>query len=201
MSEYFTRCGKVFGRGGQMVGRIQKQLWDVAVDQYGYVTSKDAHRLGINVVELGKLAARNQIKKVGHGIYRFSQLPANPLDAFMLATLWANGRGVLSHDTALDLHGLCDINPSKIHITVGGRHVPERQGGDLYVVHLEDFDNSQITRYEGIPIVRIATAIDQCIRSGVSLDLLTQALTTARERGAVTRSEHDELTASLEARR
>ncbi|MHB1128684.1 MAG: hypothetical protein ACYC06_01365 [Ilumatobacteraceae bacterium] len=58
-----------------------------------------------------KWAARNQIKKVGHGIYRFSQLPANPLDAFMLATLWANGRGVLSHDTALDLHGLCDINP------------------------------------------------------------------------------------------
>lgn len=184
-----------------MVGRIQKQLWEVAVDQYGYVTSKDAHRLGIKVVELGKLAFRHQLKKVGHGIYRFSQLPAHPLDAFMLATLWPNGHGVLSHDTALDLHALCDINPKKIHITVGGKRAPEREGGDLYVVHLDDLDNSQITRYEGIHIVGIATAIDQCIRSGVSLYLLTQALTTARERGAVTKSEHDELAASLQARR
>ncbi|MDR2372899.1 MAG: hypothetical protein LBD77_02095 [Bifidobacteriaceae bacterium] len=33
-------------------------LWDVAVDQYGYVTAHDARDLGVPVVELGKLAAR-----------------------------------------------------------------------------------------------------------------------------------------------
>jgi predicted transcriptional regulator of viral defense system len=27
-------------------------------------------------------------------------------------------RGTLSHDTALDLHELCDINPAQIHITI-----------------------------------------------------------------------------------
>jgi hypothetical protein len=34
------------------------------------------------------------------------------------ATLWADRRGILSHDTALDLHELCGINPAQIHITI-----------------------------------------------------------------------------------
>ncbi len=37
----------------------------------------------------------------------------------MEATLWPRGaHGALSHETALDLYGLSDVNPAKIHITV-----------------------------------------------------------------------------------
>lgn len=182
-----------------MAGRIQRELWEVAVDQYGYVTSKDARRLGINAVELGKLAARNQLEHVSYGVYRFPQLPVTPLDPYMLATLWANGRGVLSHDTALDLHDLCDINPSKLYLTVPGRR-PERQGGELYVVHSEPLVDDEVTWHEGIPIVTVQKAIGQGIASGVPSYLLTQALRTARDRGAITAAEHRRLTDDLEAR-
>lgn len=48
----------------------------------------------------------------------------------MLATSWASGRGVLSHDTALDLHELCDINPAKVHLTLPPDYSPRRLGGD-----------------------------------------------------------------------
>lgn len=182
-----------------MGGRIQRELWEVAVDQYGYVTSKDARSLGINPVELGKLAARKQIEHVSYGVYRFGQLPVTPLDSYMLATLWANGRGVLSHDTALDLHEVCDINPSTLHITVPGRR-PERRGGEQYVVHSEPLDDGEVTWHEGIRIVTVAKAIEQGIASGVSSHLLAQALQTARDRGAITEAEHRRLTEDLEAR-
>lgn len=182
-----------------MAGRIQRELWDVAVDQYGYVTSKDARRLGINPVELGKLAARGQLDHVSYGVYRFPQLPVTPLDSYMFATLWANGRGVLSHDTALDLHDLCDINPSKLHVTVPGRR-PERQGGEQYVVHSEPLADDETTWHEAIPIVTVAKAIAQCIAAGVSSHLLSQALRTARDRGAITAVEHRRLTGVMEAR-
>lgn len=183
-----------------MAGRIQRALWEVAVDQYGYVTSKDARSLGINPVELGKLAARGQLEHVSYGVYRFGQLPVTPLDSYMLATLWANGRGVLSHDTALDLHDLCDINPSKLHLTVPGRR-PERQGGEMYVVHSEPLaDDDDVTWHEGIPIVTVRKAIEQGIATGVPSYLLTQALGTARDRGALTTAEHRRLTEVLEAR-
>lgn len=34
-----------------MAGRIQRDLWAVAIGQYGYVTSTDARRLDINPKE------------------------------------------------------------------------------------------------------------------------------------------------------
>jgi predicted transcriptional regulator of viral defense system len=37
----------------------------------------------------------------------------------MAAALWPQGiQGVLTHDTALDLWDVSDVNPAKIHITV-----------------------------------------------------------------------------------
>lgn len=106
-----------------------------------------------------------------------------------------NGR----HDTALDLHDLCDINPSKLHLTVSGRR-PERQGGELYAVHSEPLADGDVTWHEGIPIVTVRRAIAQGIASGVPSYLLTQALRTARDRGAITAAELRRLTDILEAR-
>jgi predicted transcriptional regulator of viral defense system len=184
-----------------LAGRIQAKLWDVALDHYGYVTTEDARRLGINVVELGKLAYRKQLGRVAYGIYRFEQLPVSQFDPYMLATLWAGGRGVLSHDTAMELYELSDINPDKIHLTVPDGYRPRRQGGEFYEVHHENLNESQIRRHEGIPIVTVPIAIDQAIRTGVPTHLVRQALTTARERGAITKAEHRDLMRRLEARR
>jgi len=184
-----------------MAGRIQSELWEAALDQYGFVTSKDAKRLNINLVELGKLSARGQLKRLGYGIYRFPRFPTSPLDAYIHATLWANGRGVLSHDTALELHELCDINPTQIHITVPVRYTPDRQGGHLYTVHCEELDAKDITKHEGIPIVREAVAIAQGIQSGVPTYLVRQALETATRRGSINKAQQAELAALLEIRR
>lgn len=184
-----------------MAGRIQAKLWEIALDQHGFVTSRDARELGINVVELGKLSHRHQLEHVGYGIYRFPQLPATPLDAYMLATLWAGGRGVLSHDTALELYELSDINPSRIHLTVPEGYRPRRRDGELYTVHHETVDAAQVRRFEGVPIVTPGTAIDQAIRTGVAGHLLRQAIEAARDRGLVTKRERADLERRLQERR
>ena len=62
---------------------------------------------------------RGTIERVARGDYRFPLLEPNAeVGQLAEATLWANRRGTLSHDTALDLHELCDINPAQIHITI-----------------------------------------------------------------------------------
>ena len=97
-----------------MATSFRSVLWEVALDQQGFVTSQDARRLGIPVIELGKLASRGKLEHVSYGIYRFPELPVTPLSSYMEATLWPGGRGVLSHDTALELYELCDINPTRL---------------------------------------------------------------------------------------
>jgi len=184
-----------------MAQSIRNRLWDVALDQYGYVTSHDARRLNVPVVELGKLAARGRLKRVGYGLYRFEELPLTDLSSYMLATLWPAGHGVLSHDTALELHELCDINPTRIHVTIPPRLRIRRKDGERYVVHKEALGRHEIGKFERIPIVRPLTAIGQGIVSGVRSGLIDQAITTARSTGAITREQEADLRGRAEGDR
>lgn len=180
-----------------MPDTARTRLWNVAVDQYGYVTSADARLLGIAVVELGKLHARGKLTRAGYGIYRFPEFPASGRDPYMLATLWAGGRGLLSDATALDVYDLCDANPDRIHLTVPPGYRPRREGGHLYVVHHRALTADERGWWEGIPAVTPATAVRQAVDGAVPRHLAAQALSTGRDRRIVTAAEADDLNARL----
>jgi predicted transcriptional regulator of viral defense system len=182
---------------------VRERLWDVAVDQYGYVTTGDARRLGINRVELAKLAARGALENVSHGVYRFPAWPVSGNDHLMEAVLWTRDpTAVLSHDTALDVLELCDVNPDRVHVNVSGRKYPIRRVDPppALKVHYDDLSEGQRGWWEQIPTVTPATAIEQGVRTGVRPDLITQAITQARGRGMVNMATADRLAADLERR-
>lgn len=143
---------------------IRQQLWEIAADQYGYVTTSDATELGIPVIELGKLAHRGKLERVHYGVYRMPEIPVSDLDPYMLAVLWAGGRGRLSHHTVLSLRQLCDVNPVKIHLTVPTNYEPRRKGGELYRVHRQNLTDDDLDYFEGIPTVSVAIAITQALK-------------------------------------
>lgn len=179
----------------------RNRLWEIALDQYGYVTLRDAEGLGIDEYAVRMLAARGQIERVAHGVYRFPQFPVGEYDPYMLAVLWAGTESAcLSHDTALASYDVCDINPDRIHLTLPKSRRIRRRGGELYVVHHEDLATEQIGWWQQIPTVTLATAIAQCVATNVPGFLVRQALTAARNRGALTQAEADDLSRKLEAR-
>lgn len=184
-----------------MVGQIQRALWDVAVEQCGYVTTLDARELGIDTVELRKLAQRSQLSHAAHGVYRFPQIPVTERDHYMLAVLWTGSRETaLSHDTALAVHDLCDINPDRIHLAVPATSRIRRRGGELYVLHPAALADTDFDWWEGIRTVRPRVAIEQGIASQVPSALLRQAVDTARARGRITDEERNRLITAVEAR-
>lgn len=174
-----------------MPGRVWERALELATDQHGFITFADLRELGEDPVRLRQWAQRGSVERVGHGIYRFRQIPVTPLTPYALATLWPAQRGVLSHDTALELHELCDINPEQIHVTIppAHRYRPRRRGGERYVVHHEALGEEQLTWHEGLRIVTPAVAIRQGLEVGVPTHLLRQAISTARQRGLAARTE------------
>ena len=58
----------------------------------------------------------------------------------MEAALWPGRgmRGVLSHETALDLYALSDVNPARIDITLPRAYRIRRDVPAAYRVHHED---------------------------------------------------------------
>ena len=188
------------GNGIVLLMSVRDELWDVAVDQYGYVTTADAVRLGVSRVELAKLASRGGLVHVSQGVYRFSQWPVSENDHLMEAVLWTRDpTAVLSHDTALDVLDLCDINPTTLHLTVSNRQYPirrQRMPSGL-VIHYEHLDERQRGWWEQIPVVTAQTAIEQGIRSAVRPDLLRQAIDTAYQRSMIDTETAEDLRVAL----
>jgi predicted transcriptional regulator of viral defense system len=167
---------------------VRDELRAVALEQYGYVTTADARRLGVPVVELAKAAGRKWLEHVSQGVYRFADWPSSAEDPYMEAVLWTRDpRVALSHETALSVYELSDINPDKIHVTIPARAKPLRRQAmpRALAVHYENLDTDQIGWWQGIPTVTVPTAIDQCIQVGVRPDLVEQAITAARRQGRV----------------
>jgi predicted transcriptional regulator of viral defense system len=176
------------------------RLWDLALDQYGYVTLGQAEDAGVSAAAIRMMASRGTLEHAARGVYRFPRLPASSRDPYMLAVLWAGRRAHLSHETALAVRDLSDLNPDRVHVTVPRVARLRRSGGELYAVHRQDLHDDQTTWWEGIPIVTVATAIRQCVNAGVPAYLLRQAIIAADDRGEIGGRQRDQLLAELEAR-
>jgi predicted transcriptional regulator of viral defense system len=160
------------------------RLAEIAADQHGYVTQQDARATGIPATTVARMAERGALVRTSHGVYRVPLIPRGPLDEYMEATLWPHGvRGVLSHETALDLHKLSDVSPAKIHITVPRGHRPQRRTPLLYVVHRADLPGPDVTALEGIPIVTPERAIRDAHAAGLGPALVGQAIDDGERRG------------------
>ncbi len=178
-----------------MPGRNFKTLYEIAEDNYGFLTVNAARQAGIRPQRLAEMARRGSLRREGLGLYRLDPFPAHELDSYRKATLWPYGiEGVLSHETALDLYELSDVNPAKIHITVPKRYrLRRREAPPSYRFHHEDLDERDVTRHEGLPIVTPAKAIRQCHETHLRRDLLRQALEDAKQHGLLTHSAYNDL--------
>jgi predicted transcriptional regulator of viral defense system len=158
------------------------QILEIAGDQHGYITARQATEAGIAPVELRKLSQRGRLDHPAHGVYRVASLPRSPGDELMEATLWANGRGVISHESALALWDLADVNPGRIHVTVPPPYRPRKQGGDQYRIWTRPIGANDIDYVDGIPTVTPERAIIDAARQGLQRRFIEQAIITARNR-------------------
>jgi predicted transcriptional regulator of viral defense system len=177
------------------------RLREIALDQHGFVTYRQALDAGVTQPALAKLLSRGRLERAAHGVYRVPQIPASPYDQFMRAVLWTGApEACLSHDSALDAHGVSDINPVVIHITVKKSRRISRKGGETYILHHCDLKPEQITWWEEIPVVTLPTAIEQGIDSGIPTYLLRQAIEKGIRQGKVFPAERESLLEMLELR-
>ena len=177
------------------------RLRESALDQHGYITTAQASELNVSKAALSILAKRGRIERVGHGIYHIPQVPFSQYAPLMLAVLWTGvPEAALSHETALDLYEVSDINPFKIFVTVGKDRRIRRKGPEKYKLHYQDLQPNQITWREQIPTVTLPTAIKQCIDIGVPSYLVRQAIENGRNQGLVLSGEKDNLLNRLEER-
>jgi len=168
-----------------MPGRTFTTLLDRAQHQYGFLTPDDARELDIDPTQLRLMASRDTLEHLGHGLYRMPAVQPNELDAYMEAVLRTGRRGVISHETALDLYELCDVNPASIHLTVPKGFRTRKQLPTAYQLHQADLSPDEVSSHEGIPIVTAERAIRGGVERALGWHLIDQAIRNARGRGLI----------------
>lgn len=174
----------------------RRRLRERALEQYGYITTRDAEELGVPPVELRKLRQRGGLDHVGHGLYRFEDIPATGHDQFMEAVLRVGPGAHLVGDAVLALHDLALTNPRRIRVATPRRD-RHRVPGFLEVERRE-IPAEERTIYEGIPATTVARALLDC-RGTIMHDRLVDAAREAARTGLLRRGEAARVLDELEA--
>lgn len=164
-------------------------LMEVAADRGGYIPTREARARGMAPGRLVTLAHRGALERVGHGLYRLPGFPVDRHDDLLRAVLWTNERGAISHETALALHELADVNPTAIDITVPIEYRIGRAGGEGYRLHRGNLNERNTRTIDGVRVVDAITAIIGSIDQGVGSALIFDAIDRARRLGWITQQQ------------
>lgn len=171
------------------------KLFEIADRQQGYFTAKQAQECGVSRAHFHRKLQSGEWIKDLRGIYHLAQYPLFERPELALWTLWSQNKagqpqGVWSHETALDIHNLCDIMPSKMHMTVppGFRRATQiPKNLTLYYGALAETD---IENRQGYRITTpLRTLIDVIEAKNIAQDQIGQAIREGLRRGILLKSE------------
>ena len=110
-------------------------LYEIAREQNGVFTAKQAVKAGFDARNHTYHVKAGYWEKEHRGIYRLVQFPYELDTHYTVWSLWSCNRqgkiqGIYSHETALSIYDLSDVNPAKIRMTVPptfrkGKPIPE----------------------------------------------------------------------------
>lgn len=179
--------------------RPADRIFDIASAQSGYFTLAQAAQAGFASVEQVEIELR--VERYGADVFRFVQFPPSDHEDLVILWLQTEQKGVFSHDTALALHQLSDILPSRRHLTVppGWEPPPNVRLDRGTVLHHAEIAPDEITWLTPIPLTKPLRTLRDCIEKAVSPDLIDQAIAEAVQRGMITQADAQTL-ATLRAR-
>ncbi len=176
-----------------------RRLYKIAQTQQGFFTTKQAVRAGFaETTHAYHVKVGNWIRE-RRGIYRLADFPIAVRPDLMLWYLWSQNRqevpeGAYSHDTALSLHELSDIMPSKLHMTVSKHFRRNSQIPEILVLHRADLAEGDLQEMHGMRVTRPLRTILDLLQAGqVDRSLVRQAIDEAMRRGLVTKKQIDSL--------
>jgi hypothetical protein len=172
-----------------------RRLFDFAEQQQGFFTTKQAKAAGFaENTHPYHVQAGNWVRE-RRGVYRLALFPTADRPDLVLYALWSRNRdeeveGVYSHQTALSMYDLSDLNPAKLHMTVPSDFRRNSEIPGILVLHYADLLESDVQAGSGFKFTRPLRTILDLIESGtVERNFIRQALRQAVDRGLITRQQ------------
>ncbi len=166
-----------------------ERLFQTASQQGGYFTAAQARTSGFSWASLSYHARRGRFIRVRRGLYRLREYPESTREDVIAAWL-AAGRddAVVSHESALDLLGLSDVVPDKVHLTLprSKRYRPAPPGVAVHTT-TKPLDAGDVVVRDGVRVTSAVRSIVDAAEAGTGPEQIVAAINEALDRGLVTR--------------
>jgi predicted transcriptional regulator of viral defense system len=164
------------------------ELYALAEEHDGLLVSKDARALGIQDSVLVRLAQRGRLERMSRGVYRIAHFPADRFSQYREAVLWAQAsqgpeRIALSHETALLIYGISDVNPARVTLTVPMSARLRRERPEWITIHRADLSAEEISKHEGMPVTSVERSVMDVLSTTHRVDIAQKAIVDALREG------------------
>jgi len=169
-------------------GPDRARLFEIASEQGGYFTAKQARASGFSWALLSHHVKSGHFVRVRRGLYRFREYPSSSRE-HVLATWLAVGKdiAVVSQESALDLLGLSDVIPNVVHLTVARsrRSLPSIPSVKIHTTVRPLRSDERVFR-DGMVITSATRSILDAAEAGTAPEQIEMAIIQAIERGLAT---------------
>lgn len=172
-----------------------ERLYAIAERQGGYFTPKQAEEAGFSHKNHAYHVRMGNWIRERRGIYRLTKFSPAERSDLMFWWLWSRNRndapqGVYSHETALSLYDLSDINPARLHMTVPRSFQRRNDRSKIPVLHRGNVHKDDIQIRFGVKVTKaLKTIADLLTTRTVQMDHMQQAVKQAFKLGLITRAE------------
>lgn len=169
-------------------------IYEIAADNHGLITSAQARAVGVTNNELVQYAKRGRVLRVGQGLYQLARWVPEPNDAYAWAVAMVGPEALLYGESVIAMLGLAPINPNRFFVATPRRTrraLPE----SIIARWLPGIETG--TYYDGIPCQSVSDAILAC-RGKMLPERLDDAARVAGERGLMDRRQYARLKRELE---
>jgi hypothetical protein len=119
------------------------------------------------------------LEREQYGVYRLARWPSSKRPGLWRTFLWArrvDPRAAFSHRTALELHGVSDINPSKIDVTFSPGVRVRSTKPPAVVVHRRDLPEGHVEERDALRVTTLYRTLLDLTTDNLARDAVADVL-------------------------
>ncbi|MEM7175301.1 MAG: type IV toxin-antitoxin system AbiEi family antitoxin domain-containing protein [Chlamydiota bacterium] len=173
---------------------MERKLYQIASLQQGYFTARQAKEVGYKDSRFPYHVRKGRWLREGRGIYRLANYPIGDRSDLVYWSLWSCNQqgevqGVFSHQTALAIHDLSDVMPTKYHLSVPKRFRKYQPVPENLILHFNQLEPNEVLEFEGYKVTTPEKTIyDVLLDEEISEEFVTQAILDGLNKGLVPKS-------------
>ena len=162
------------------------ELWGVAEDNYGIITSAEAEALGVSRQNMVAMARRGDLTRLCQGVYQVKHHVVGPNDVYAVGIAMVGNTAYLRGASVIALLNLVPTNPGVLYVG-SEKRVRRRLPKGFFVKDRTKCDTVEIA---GIRCQRVFEALKDARKEGaIEAHRIAAAAKNAKEKGLITDEE------------